>query len=357
MSSWDSFLSTTGSVLKKLTGGGSYLNEDERKREEAFTANVRNFLDKANKEIESYAPGRVVKAASKSTADFLLKGAVEFNNRVYSPLISRPISTLGLITDLNSPLYKKGQFEEGFQFSDIRAAYNRSEKVSAMQALTKSSLIPMVNPLSQLVLSTGKIDLDNVNLWEDESIKKNFVDNAVGRWFTGIGDFIVGNKGILTVGKLAGAGVKSVAKPAGLYTKNKSVNSLADDMNAGILYANTNGAKGAQTVSGSHVLALAGSKDWGMIEDLVMKYSTNERLIPIIRETTDADVVKDLLLADKGNLDALERLAATSSDKLFDMADVKSQIRTKAIQDGQLPLPTGESALRLKKAFDDAINK
>jgi hypothetical protein len=356
MSSWDSFLSTTGSVLKKLTGGGSYLNEDERKREEAFTANVRNFLDKANKEIESYAPGRVVKAASKSTADFLLKGAVEFNNRVYSPLISRPISTLGLITDLNSPLYKKGQFEEGFQFSDIRAAYNRSEKVSAMQALTKSSLIPMVNPLSQLVLSTGKIDLDNVNLWEDESIKKNFVDNAVGRWFTGIGDFIVGNKGILTAGKLAGAGVKSVAKPAGLYTKNKSVNLLADDMNAGILYANTNGAKGAQTVSGSHVLALAGSKDWGMIEDLVMKYSTNERLIPIIRETTDADVVKDLLLADKGNPDALARLAATSSDKLFDMADVKSQIRTKAIQDGQAPLPTGESALRLKKAFDDAIN-
>jgi hypothetical protein len=356
MSSWSSFLSTTGSVLKKLTGGGSYLNEDEQKREEAFTANVRNALNSVNKAIESTAPGRVAKAATKSTADFLLKGAVEFNNKIYSPLISRPIATLGLVTDLTSPLYKKGQFEEGFQFSDIKAAYNRSEKVTAMQALTKSDLVPMLRPLSQLVLSTGKIDLDNVNLWEDESIKKNFVDNAVGRWFTGIGDLAVGNKGINTAGKLAGAGVKAVAKPAGLYTKTKSVDSLAADMDNGILYANTNGAQGAQTISGSHVLALAGSKDWGMIEDLVMKYSTNERLIPIIHQATDASVVKDLLLADKGNLAALQRLAETSSDKLFDMADVKSQIRTKAIQDGELPLPTGLSALRIKKAFDDAIN-
>ena len=356
MSSWNSFLSTTGSVLKKLTGGGSYLSEDEQKREEAFTANVRNALDSVNKSIESTAPGRVAKAASKATADFLLKGAVQFNEKVYSPLISRPISTLALLTDSKSPLYKKGQFEEGFQFEDIKRAYNRSEKVSAMQALTKSDLLPIINPLSQLVLSSGKIDLNTVNLWNDESIKSNFVDNAVGRWYTGIGDLLVGNKGIGVAGKIAGVGVKAIAKPAGLYTKGKSVDALATDMENGILHANTNGAQGAQTVTGSHVLLLAGTKDWGIIEDLVTKYSTNEKLIPIIRETSDAGVVKDILLADKGNLPALERLAATSSDKLFDMADVKSQIRNKAIQDGQLPLPTGESALRLRKAFDDAIN-
>jgi hypothetical protein len=356
MSSWNSFLSTTGSVLKKWTGGGSYLNEDEQKREEAFTANVRNALDGINKELESNAPGRLTKAIGKSTADFLLKGAVKFNEKVYSPFISRPISTLALLTDSTSPLYKKGQFEEGFQFEDIKRAYNRSEKVSAMQALTKSDLLPLINPLSQLVLSSGKIDLKTVDLWNDESIKSNFVDNAVGRWYTGIGDFLVGNKGIGVAGKITGAGVKAVAKPVGLYTKGKSVDALATDMENGILYANTNGAQGAQTVTGSHVLLLAGTKDWGIIEDLVTKYSTNEKLIPIIRETSDAGVVKDILLADKGNLAALERLAATSSDKLFDMADVKSQIRNKAIQDGQLPLPTGESALRLRKAFDDAIN-
>jgi hypothetical protein len=356
MSLLNSFLSTFGAIGKKITGGGSYLNEDEQKREEEFTRNVRNALDSVNKSIESTAPGRVAKAATKSTADFLLKAAVQFNDKIYSPLISRPISTFALLTDLQSPLYQKGQFEEGFQFEDIKRAYNRSEKVSAMQALTKSDLVPLINPLSQLILSTNKIDLNTVNLWNDQSIKANFVDNAVGRWYTGIGDFVVGSVGIGVAGKIAGAGVKSIAKPAGLYTKGKSVDALATDMENGILYAKTNGAQGANTVTGSHALFLATSRDWGDIEDLVMKYTTNEKLIPIIREANDASVVKDILLADKGNLAALQRLAETSSDKLFDIADVKSQIRNQAIQNGQLPMPKGVGAARLNKVFEDAIN-
>jgi hypothetical protein len=356
MSLWDSFRSTLGVGIKKVTGGGSYLNPEEQKKEEELTSTIRNALNDVNKSIESTAPGRVAKAATKSSADFLLKAAIQFNNKIYSPLISRPISTLGLVTDLDSPLYKKGQYEEGFQFSDITAAYNRSKKVSAMQALTKSSLIPLINPVSQLVLSTGKIDLKTVDLWNDESIKQNFVDNAVGRWYTGIGDFVVGNKGIGAAGKIVGTGVKAAAKPAGLYTKGKTVDELAADMENGILHASTNGAAGAQTVSGSHALVLAESKDWGIIEDLVMKYSTNEKLIPIIRDTTDASTVKDILLADKGNLDALARLAGTANHKLFDMGDVKSQIRTKALQDGQVPMPTGVSAERIRKAFNDAID-
>jgi len=354
MSLWDSFRTTLGVGLKNITGGGSYLNEEEQKREEELTTTIRNALDGINKKLESNAPGRVAKAASKATADFLLKGAVQFNEKIYSPLM-RTVSTGALLTDSKSPLYQKGQFEEGFQFSDIKAAYERSEKVSAAQALTKSDLIPLINPLSKLVLSTGKIDLNTVNLWSDESIKQNFVDNAVGRWYTGLGDFALGNVALGAVGKVASVGVKAVAKPAGLYTKGKSVDALAADMETGILHAKTNGLQGSQTVSGSHALLLAGTKDWGVIEDLVTKYSTNERLIPIIRETTDANVVKDILLADKGNIAALERLAATSSDKLFDIADVKSQIRNKAIQDGQMPMPTGIAAVRLKKAFDDAI--
>ena len=51
MSLLNSFLSTFGAIGKKITGGGSYLNEDEQKREEEFTANVRNALDSVNKSI------------------------------------------------------------------------------------------------------------------------------------------------------------------------------------------------------------------------------------------------------------------------------------------------------------------
>jgi len=353
MAIFNSFLSTLGAGLKTITGGGDYLSEEERKKQEELNATIKDAIATTDK-ITSNIPGnKIAKAATKVTADFLLGAAKQFNDKIYSPLISRPISTLGLLTDKNSPLYKKSQYEEGFQFTDIKAAYDRSAKVSAMQALTKSSLVPLV---PQAVLSHGNIDLNDVDLWNDESVKKNFVDNAVGRWFTGVGDLVVGSKGLTAFGKVAKAAtITTVGKPLGLYTKGKTVDQLAADMETGILHGTTNGIQGSQTVSGSHALLLAGTKDWGVIEDLVTKYSTNERLIPIIHDATDANVVKDLILADKGNVAAMERLAATASDKLFDMSNVKAQIQNKVIQTGQPYLPGANSAARLQKAFDDAI--
>lgn len=351
MALFNSFLSTLGTGLKTITGGGDFLSEEERKKQEALNATIKNAIATTDK-ITSHIPGnRVAKAAAKSSADFLLRAGQQFNDKVFSPVM-RTVSTAGLLTDKNSPLYKKSQYEEGFQFTDIKAAYDRSAKVSAGEALTKSSLVPL---LPKAILSYGKIDINDVNLWNDENVKKNFVDNAVGRWFTGTTDFVLGNAALGGIGKVAKFGALRAAKPLGLYTKGKTVDQLSADMETGILHGETNGAQGTQTVSGSHVLLLASTKDWGVIEDLVSKYSTNERLIPIIHDATDANAVKDLILADKGNAAALERLAATASDKLFDVSDVKSQIRNKVLQTGELYLPEGLPAARLKKVFDDAI--
>jgi len=363
MSWWESFTSrlqnplpVLGAVFQTVTGGGSSLSKEEQRKADGFTANIRGALGVLDAGLETNLPGKAVKAVTKQTADQLLKLAVKFNDEIYSPYITRPISTVGLLTDKNSPLYKKGQFEAGFQFSDISAAYNRSAKVSAMQALTKSTLISGGDfAPTRMLLAAGGVNLNEVDLWNDESIKQNFVDNTVGRYFTGIGDLAVGVKGINAAGKVVSTGVKSVAKPAGLYTKGKSVDALAADMETGILHATTNGAQGAVTVSGNHTVVLAGTRDWGTIEDIVGAYSVNEKLIPIIREATDANVVKDLLLADKGNVAAMERVFQASADKLFDIANVKAQIRNKILQNGALPLPSVTAGVRLNKVIDDAI--
>lgn len=357
MASWTDFMSSIsglGAFGKRITGGAAGLSQDELEKEKILTDAVRARLADVDAVLESNPVTKAAKAKTKQVGDVLLASAVKLNNNVISPFITRPAATLGLLADTQSPLYKKDKYEQGFQFNDIKAAYARSEKVSTFQALTKSNLLPL-DKLSDVVLSQGGIDINKVDLWNDESIQKNYVDNAVGRWFTGIGDFVVGNKVFGVAGKVVGTATKAAAKPIGLYTKGKTTEALATDMDNGIKFANTNGVEGAQTVSGAHVITLAQSKDWGTIEDIVTKYSTNERLIPIIYEANDATIVKDLLLADKGDVAALARVAAADSSKLFDMADVKTQIRNKSIETGDAYIPPKEAVPRLQKAFDDAI--
>lgn len=358
MSAWNTFTTAISGLPafgRRATGGAEGLSEDELRKEAALRDTLKNALAGVDAELDANPITKAAKNATKQSADILLRAAVGLNNKVISPYITRPAATVGLLTDIQSPLYKKGKYEEGFQFKDIKDAYARSSKVSTFQALTKSELTP-ISILSSAILPSGGIDMNKVDLWNDESIKENFVDNTVGRWFTGIGDFVVGNKVIGVAGKVTGAAVKAGAKPAGLYTKGKTVEEFAADADTGILWSKTNGATGTQTVAGSHMTTLADTKDWGVVEDLVTKYSTNEKLIPLIRDASDAETVKDIILADKGNLAALERLAATSSDKLFIAGNVQGQLANKFIQTGVVALPEGAAVPRLQKAFDDAIN-
>ena len=360
MGAWDNFtsaMSTAKAVGQRFTGGGKTLSEEELQREQSLHNTVKDAL-KTTDETLSNVPGfGVAKKAAAGTGDLLLRGAVALNTKVLSPYVFRPLSTAALLSDSTSPLYKKGQYEEGFQFDDIKAAYNRSAKVSTMQALTKSDLIPGVKSLSAMVLESGGIDIDDVDLWNDKSIEKNYVDNAVGRWFTGIGDFFVGNAALGAVAKVAGIAAKSGGAKAGLYTANKTVDDLAADMDTGIAFATSGGKQGTQTVSGTHMNILSESKDYGVISDIVGKYSTNGRLINLVRDASTPNAVKDLILADKGNIAAMERLALTAPDELFDLADTAAQLQNKFIQTGQVYIPEGAAIPRLKAAYDAAIEK
>ena len=348
MASWDGFLkgiSAIPTAFKRATGGGDFLSEEEREKEKVLYGTVQEAL--------SRIPTPAKKLAG-ATGDLLLRVATPIVENVISPYF-RGISTAALLSDPESPLYKKGQYEEGFQFKDIETAWKRSEKVSQFQALTKSGLIPGLTPLSKMVLSTNNIDLDEVDLWNDESIEKNFVDNAVGRWFTGIGDFVVGTAALGGAGRAITIPVKFGATKAGIYTKTKTLDQLATDMENGVQYAKTNGTTGSQTISGNHAVTLAESKDWGLITSIVSRYSTNDKLISLVHEASDADAVKDLLLADKGYLPALERLAKTAPDKLFDVSDTSSYLQAKFLQTGKNVIPDEVSVPRLKAAYDAAI--
>ena len=316
---------------------------------------LKGRLQGALRGLESAA----INSAERST-DILLKTAVNLNNKIISPYITRPMSTLALLSDVNSPLYKKGEFEEGFQITDIKRAYDRSKNVSTAQALTKSSLVnvtPLLGNANRAWLAVGGITTDEIDLWDDENIQKNFSDNIVGKYYTGTIDFFVGNKGIGTAFRGAGAIAKTGLKSSGVYSKTKSIEEFKANIDEGLQYANSNGTAGRQTVAGNHMIQLAESTDLGEIDDIVQLYSNNERLSPVLANVKSPEVARDFILADKGDVEALTRLAETNADDLFDIADVSSQLKNKYISSGNIYNPEGAAVPRLKKAFDQAIAK
>jgi len=288
--------------------------------------------------------------------DIVLKAGVKLHDEVISPYITRPVSTLGLITDIDSPLYASDEFEKGFQIKDIVSAYNRSEKVSMGQAFTKSDLTP-IKYAADIAFNAGGIDIDSVDLWNDNDIQRAFVDNTVGRYFTGVLDFAASNVAIGgAFGVMAKAG-NLAARGVGLTTKNKASSQFEMDINDGVTFKNSDGTSGRLTTAGSDVQRLASTTDINEVSQLVQKYSNNGGLIGPISRATDPNTIRDLLLADKGYYPALDRLSKNAPADLYEIADMNSVFKTKAIEEGKLPEFDEISWERLNSAFDDAINR
>lgn len=353
MSLWSSFTnSISNAIVKPITSFGKDL----------LSGNLQPIIDAPKAGTEQELKSKIqsglrnvnqfgINSAERS-ADFLLKGAIALNNKVISPLITRPMSTLALLTDINSPLYKKGQYDEGFQFKDINSAYIRSAKVSTGQALTKSFF---VQPISTVVLAAGKINVNDINLYDDENIRKNFSENIVGKYYTGLTDFFAGNFGISKSFGFAGKVGKAGLGAAGVTTKAKSISQFSQDIQEGFNYADNLG--GRQTVAASHMMQMAESKDISQIDDLVQLYSNNERLSSVILSATKKETVADLILADKGDVNAIERLAQTNGDDLVFTHDVVGQIKNKYLTTGKVYIPEGPAVERLKQAWDQAVTK
>lgn len=297
--------------------------------------------------------GYAVKNTSASN-DITLKIAHNVVEPVISKGITRPASTLALITDPSSPLYQPGQYEKGFQLNDIKAAYNRSEKVSVFQALTKSEL--MKNSVVQATVDHfSDLNFTDVNLWDDENIKKNYSENTVGRYYTGTGDFVVGNLLITAAGAGVGKIANTVGRSAGIVTQGKAVTQFEAEINDGFLHTDTAGVQGKFSNAAQDMEFLANTTDINQIIERIDPYTTNARLIDAIAETTDRNIVKDLILADKSYAPALERLLKTEPALIGDVADVTSTFKAQAINDGGVYHPQGDALDRINALYNDGM--
>lgn len=289
--------------------------------------------------------------------DPLLQAAIVAEEKVFSPLIKRPISTAALLTDPESPLFKDDAYGEGIQLSDIQTAYERSKNVSLGVALTKSYLNPFhISGISDAILEDGGIDIDRVNLWNDADIQANFVDNTTGRWLTGFTDALVGNAAIVGAANRSVSALKKVAGAFGLSNKINvydvdaisKLERLADDHISGT----------TQTSFGTDITNLANSQDIVLINKILKPHTNNPRLASLIKDTNDPNFVKDLLLADKGYGPAIERLInARKADDLWYASNAGQEITADYLKTGAYRSYNQQAKERWSQAFDDAIAK
>lgn len=311
-----------------------------------------NISEKARQQVKENLEYAVKEQAMSN--DLVLKAGVLAHDKIIAPYVTRPIATTALVTDIESPLYQSEEYEKGFQLNDIRRAYNRSEKVSLGQALTKSDLTP-VKSLAYAILPTGGINLEEVDLWDDQDVQDAFVENTVGRWFTGFVDFTITN---VALSRGAGAITRSgklAARKVGFSTRGRTTASMEVDIDEGIKFAQ--GLGGRQTNIGDDVIIMSRTQDESLIEDIYSKYSNNENLIGPLSRASSPETVRDLLLADKGYFPALDRLSKNAPADLFEIADVKSQLVAQATKSTS-PVQYDQKAWdRMNAAFDDAINR
>lgn len=289
--------------------------------------------------------------------DPLLQVAIKLEENVFSPLVKRPISTAALLTDPESPLFEDDAYGKGIQLDDIQTAYNRSKDVSLGVALTKSYLNPFhITGISDVILEDGGIDIDRVNLWNDEDIQTNFVDNTTGRWLTGFTDAIVGNVAIFGAVSGGVSAVKAAARASGLSNKLNvydvnamaKLEKLADDQISGR----------ETTVFGTDIVNLANTKDIVLINKILKPHTNNPRIATLIKETEDPNFVRDLILADKGYAPAIERLMqAQKADDLWYLSDAAAEISSDFMKNGAYRSYNNQARERWSQAFDDAIAK
>lgn len=286
--------------------------------------------------------------------DLVLKFGVALHDEVISPLVTRPLSSLALLTDFDSPLYTAKEFEKGFQATDLTRAYKRSEKVSVFQSITKSDLTP-IKDVSNIVFSLGGINLDDVDLYNDDDVQAAFVDNIVGRYYTGVGDFFTSNAAIAGVFGLAAKGGRATATKVGLSSRNVALVEFEKNINDGIAFET--GLGGRQTVIGNLIVKLANSVDANYITKVVNKFTNNEALPGLILRAKSPQTVADLILADKGYLPALDRLSKNSPSDLVNIGGVNNLIKNYVVETGKIPEFNETSWSRLNAAFDDEITR
>lgn len=280
--------------------------------------------------------------------------------------VNRPIGTAALLSNTNSPLYngkpiraidpETGQVIEskntpGFQLTDITAAWNQTEKVSAGQALMASPVLdslPFVGAGTTLFKQMG--GLDKYDPWDDNDMSQA-QNNPFYVFATGSTDFALQ----LVVPPMVRAGRLAAMRKMGLTNTVRSAEELAQfraDFEAhtpetptawGTIVDDVTNSSNPFYIRSSSVVANNVGANKGRLSD-------------ILAETTDRSTVNEILLANMGDAQAILNLADAAPDIVWRLSEADIIIQSNAVN-GVKFRPTGPQLGKVNQVFDSALER
>ena len=280
--------------------------------------------------------------------------------------VARPTATGNLLLNPQSPLYKDSVIEQGtpdkvervrtqkgFQWDDVRQAWNRSEQVTTTQAAVANPIVQAIPGLDVLTAIGG---IDAYDPWSVYDMSRA-QDNPYYRFITGGGDLAL-QIAVPTATKITRL---AAIERAGLSTTVKSVKDL-DDMTQDWAYHKeyeaTGGVSGHRTTFGMAVDELARETRESKIRTNSFVGTANGidkgAMANIISKTTDKDTLANLLLASRGDNVAMKNLMDAAPDHVWTLSDMDSIVQNAWIN-GTRFAPEGEALVRVNQIFDSAI--
>lgn len=296
--------------------------------------------------------------------------ALEGAEAAWSYGVARPLATGALLSD--ERLYQEGTIEqlsdgetetikvrEGFQWDDVRQAWNRSEDVSFGQAATY--LLGKGATKYNVPFVSTVVEEANINAYDPWSVS-DMADAVDNPYFNALSGGIDIGTQIFIPPAIKSARLASVNK-LGLRSSIKTGADLSEvraEYNAYKEWKETGGQSGRQTTIGAYVSEAARETNPSKLRTSPMVANATGvdkgNLAGILAKTTDEDTIANIYLANMGDVEAIRTLADAAPDHVWALADMNSMIAANSI-DGVRFSPKGEELIRVNQIFDSAISR
>lgn len=324
-----------------------------------------NFLDNIVPD-DNNLPGQII--ASPIIGPVKLLGAGLNSIAWVDSALSRPLSTAFQASTASNPLYR-----DGVQLSDFQQMWAASEYLSPGRAAMTKFFSPGTLEGNLIGAMAG-----NEGNWNElsfapgssydpyalgaEGTEEAWDSSALGTIGSGVTDFawqIAWGKGI-------GVGAAAAKRAAGLSTSVRGVRDLQalnNTLDQHLRYVDTAGAEGKWSPLGQGIEDIANTRNFADIysSPWLGRWTTagsknRTQLAYVLEGIDDPRLVKDVLLADRGDYAAIGRLFQQAPDHVWTLTNMNSTLRAKFIEGGQYHFTPDEAAM-VRQVFDSAVQR